>query len=78
VLLLFEAEMKKTLKRVHTHKATSPDSILDCVLRVCADQLAGVFLDIFNMSLLQAVVPSCFKETTIIPVPKKKQGDMPK
>ncbi len=27
--------------------------------------------DIFNISLSQAVVPTCFKATTIIPVPKK-------
>ncbi|KAI3364132.1 hypothetical protein L3Q82_010949, partial [Scortum barcoo] len=38
---------------------------------VCADQLADVFADIFNMSLLQSVVPTCFKETIIVPVPKK-------
>ncbi|KAI3375925.1 hypothetical protein L3Q82_016344, partial [Scortum barcoo] len=40
-------------------------------LKVCADQLADVFADIFNMSLLQSVVPTCFKETIIVPVPKK-------
>ncbi|KAI3369667.1 hypothetical protein L3Q82_024509 [Scortum barcoo] len=40
-------------------------------LKVCADQLADVFADIFNVSLLQSVVPTCFKETIIVPVPKK-------
>eukprot|EP00061_Rhincodon_typus_P013660 g40179.t1 len=39
--------------------------------RSCADQLVEVFTDIFNLSLLQAEVLSCFKKTTIIPVPKK-------
>jgi hypothetical protein len=33
--------------------------------------LAGFFSDIFNLSLSQAVVPTCFKETTIVAVPKK-------
>ncbi len=33
--------------------------------------LTDVFTDIFNISLSQAVVPTCFKATTIIPVPKK-------
>eukprot|EP00061_Rhincodon_typus_P007484 g29226.t1 len=40
-------------------------------LRSCADHLAKVFTDIFNLTLLQPEVPTCFKKTTIIPVPKK-------
>ncbi|KAK1804795.1 hypothetical protein P4O66_003640 [Electrophorus voltai] len=39
--------------------------------RECADQLADVLTDIFNISLSCTVVPTCFKTTTIIPVPKK-------
>ncbi|KAI5619435.1 hypothetical protein C0J50_20832 [Silurus asotus] len=37
----------------------------------CADQLASVLTDIFNISLSQAVVPASFKKTTIILVPNK-------
>ena len=37
----------------------------------CADQLAGVFTDIFNQSLSQSAVPTFFKWATIVPVPKK-------
>ena len=40
---------------------------------MCAAQLAGVFADIFNLSLQSGVVPHCFKKSTIIPVPKKSQ-----
>jgi hypothetical protein len=39
------------------------------VLRTCADQLESVFTDIFNLSLTQSVLPTCFKQTTIVPVP---------
>ena len=42
-------------------------------LRVCADQLAGVFTDIFNMSLLKSVVPTCLKKSTIVHIPKKSK-----
>ncbi|KAI3364660.1 hypothetical protein L3Q82_011442 [Scortum barcoo] len=59
------------LKRINTRKAPGPDGIPGRALKVCADQLADVFADIFNMSLLQSVVPTCFKETIIVPVPKK-------
>ena len=34
------------------------------------DQLASVFTDIFNLSLSESVIPTCFKQTTIVPVPK--------
>ncbi|KAK3569886.1 hypothetical protein QTP86_006751 [Hemibagrus guttatus] len=37
----------------------------------CAEQLADVFTDIFNISLSSTIVPTCLKTTTIIPVPKK-------
>jgi hypothetical protein len=34
-------------------------------------QLAGVFIDIFILSISQSIVPTCFKMSTIVPVPKK-------
>ncbi len=40
-------------------------------LKTCADQLAPIFTQIFNRSLELCEVPSCFKRSTIIPVPKK-------
>ena len=51
--------------------AAGPDGIPSRAFRECADQLAVVFLDIFNLSLTQAVIPTCFKMSTIIAVPKK-------
>ena len=62
---------RKTFKRVNPHNAAHPAGIPNHVLRACADQLAGVFMDIFNLSLSQSAVPTCFKMATIIPVPKK-------
>ena len=43
-------------------------------LRACADQLAGVFTVIFNMSLIESVIPTCFKQTAIVPVPKNTKA----
>ncbi len=42
-------------------------------LKSCADQLAPTFTQIFNRSLELCKVPSCFKCSTIIPVPKKSK-----
>jgi hypothetical protein len=61
----------KTFKSVNPRRAAGPDSIPSRVLKACADQLAGVFTDIFNCSLSQSVVPTFFQLTTIVPVPKK-------
>jgi hypothetical protein len=35
-----------------------------------ADQLASVFTNIFNLSLSESVIPTCFQQTAIVPVPK--------
>ncbi len=44
--------------------ASLPDELKTfyCVLKACAFQLAGVFTDIFNLSLSLSVVPACFKK----------------
>ena len=60
----------------HFHKiiareAQSSDNIPAHVLRDCAEELTDVFIDIFNISQSQAVVPSCVKATPITLVPKK-------
>ena len=33
--------------------------------------MASVFTDIFILSLTESVIPTCFKQTTIVPVSKK-------
>ncbi len=70
VLCLSPADVKKTLSRINPRKAAGPDNIPGRVLRDCAAQLTDVLTDIFNTSLSQAVVPTCLKSTSIIPVPK--------
>ncbi len=70
-LCLSAADVRKTLSRINPRKAAGPDNIPGRVLKDCAAQLTDVLTDIFNTSLSQAVVPTCLKSTTIIPVPKK-------
>ncbi|KAL0195028.1 hypothetical protein M9458_008600 [Cirrhinus mrigala] len=67
---LTSSDVYTALSRINARKAAGPDGIPGRVLRACAEQLAGVFTDIFNMSLAQAAVPACFKSTSIVPVPK--------
>lgn len=62
---------RRTLTRVNSRKATGPDNIPGRMLKESANELADVLTDIFNISLSQAIVPRCFKTSTIIPVAKK-------
>jgi hypothetical protein len=70
VITLSLANVSKTFKQVNIHKAAGPDALSVHILRACADQLASVFTDIFNLSPTGSVILTCFKQTTIAPVPK--------
>eukprot|EP00061_Rhincodon_typus_P013447 g39827.t1 len=65
------ADVRSVFLRVSPRKATGADGVTGHALRSCADQLVDVFTIIFNLSLLQAEVPTCFMKTIINPVPKK-------
>ncbi len=63
--------MRQVFKKNKRRKAPGPDGVSPACLKTCADQLAPIFTQIFNRSLELCEVPSCFKCSTIIPVPKK-------
>ena len=71
VTMLSVADVSKTFKQVNIHKAAGPDGLTGRVLKACAYQLATVLIDIFNLSLTECVILTCFKQTTIVPVSKK-------
>ncbi len=65
------ADVTQSFKRVNVCKAVGPDGIPGRVLRECTFQLAGVFTDIFNLSLSLYVVPSCLKNPPLCPYQRK-------
>ncbi len=73
VITVSEDEVRRELKRVNVRKAARPDGTTGRVLRSCTDQLAGLFTSIFNESLSTSVVPTPFKKSVIIPVPKNSK-----
>ena len=73
-LTLSSTDVCAALSRTNARKAAGPDGIPGRVLRACAGQLTEVLTDIFNMSLAQAAVPTCFKTTSIVPVPKHSKA----
>ncbi|KAK3534809.1 hypothetical protein QTP86_026082 [Hemibagrus guttatus] len=52
--IISEHDVRRAFRRVNTRKVTGPDGISGRVLRACADQLAPVFTEIFNLSLIQS------------------------
>ena len=49
-----------------------PDNFSGRLLKLCAPELCNVFCNIFNWSLKACSVPSIWKNSTVCPVPKKK------
>ena len=66
-LAFTEPEVRKIFRKTHARKAAGPSR----VVKMCASQISGIFTDIFNQSLRHCIIPKCFKQSTIIPVPKK-------
>ncbi len=59
------------LPEAEKKKAPDPEGVTQACLKSCADQLPPIFTKIFNRSLELCEVPSCFKCSTIIPIPMK-------
>ncbi|XP_061612198.1 galactokinase isoform X1 [Phyllopteryx taeniolatus] len=70
-LTIHEQDVRRIFEQQKIKKVAGPDHVSPSCLKVCTDQLAPVFTQIFNRSLELCEVPSCFKCSTIIPVPKK-------
>ncbi len=64
-------DVNRVFRKQKSRKASGREGISPACLKVCADQLAPIFTQIFNRSLELCEVPCCFKRSTIIPVPKK-------
>lgn len=48
-------QVRSTLHRITERKAAGTDGVMGRILKNCADQLAGIFTTIFNLSLLQSL-----------------------
>ncbi|KAL0158979.1 hypothetical protein M9458_047055, partial [Cirrhinus mrigala] len=62
-LKICEGDVCKVFRKQKIRKAKGPDGVSPACLKACAVQLSSIFTLIFNRS--------CFKCSTIIPVPKK-------
>eukprot|EP00061_Rhincodon_typus_P011749 g36999.t1 len=68
------ADIRSIFLGVNPRKVMGLDGVPGRALRSCADQLVKEFTDIFNLSVRQAEVPTCFKKITIIPLTNKTRA----
>ncbi len=61
-LSLSVVDVTRSFKRVNIQKAVGPDGILNGVLKACAFQLAGVFTDIFNLTIPKKNKITCLND----------------
>ncbi len=71
VLKVCVEDVNRVFGKQKSKKDSGPDGVSPACLKVCTEQLAPIFTQIFNRSLELCEVPCCFKRSTIIPVPKK-------
>ncbi len=63
-------DVNRVFRKKKSRKASGPDGISPACLKVCCDQLAPIFTQIFNRYLELCEVPCCFRRSTITPIPK--------
>jgi hypothetical protein len=71
-VVLTEKMVFDSLKRVKVGKAGGPDKISSKVISVLKEQLTPILHKIFQQSLDECVIPTVWKTSEIIPIPKKQ------
>ena len=66
-----EENVKESLLRLNTHKATGPDDLPPILLRAAAEEIAPSLTDIFQTSVRTATLPSLWKVARIAAAHKK-------
>ncbi|KAI4888322.1 hypothetical protein NFI96_008074 [Prochilodus magdalenae] len=64
-------QVRGELRRLHTRKAVGPDRVCPRLLKSCATKLGAALQHIFNLSLRWGRVPTLWKTSCLVPVPKK-------
>jgi hypothetical protein len=70
-LTITKRDVIKSFNKIKIHKACGPDGLLGIVIKECREQLADVFMRLYQISLDTHVVPLMWKMSNIIPIPKK-------
>ena len=72
-----EKDVLRVFQCTNVRKSPGPDGISGQVLKNCATQLSGIFHSIFQASLSLHKVPTLWKTSIVVPVPKKSRPASP-
>ena len=67
-------EVKQVFNKINPSKSCGPDNVKGKVLKCCSNELSFIFTYIFNLSLKHHIIPTLWKTSEIIPVPKKAKN----
>ena len=70
-IILDQDDVQRTFAHTCPRKASGPDGICGRLLHSCSQELAEAWCPIYQKSLDTHTVPSVWKDSVIIPVPKK-------
>ena len=68
--LIWPGEVRKSLNKINTSKATYPSDIPSKIIKKFAFELTEPLTHIFNVSLQEGVFPAIWKQSAITPIPK--------
>ncbi|KAI3370887.1 hypothetical protein L3Q82_007398 [Scortum barcoo] len=71
--LITTDQVRGQLRKLRPRKAAGPDKVCPRLLKTCAAELGEPLQRIFNLSLQIGRVPTLWKTSRIIPVPKKNR-----
>lgn len=76
-LIVHPLQVRKELDRLKQGKAAGPDGISPRLLKSCSTQRCEIFAHLFNLSLQLQRIPTLWKISCLVPVPKKKHPTGP-
>ena len=69
--IISEQDVISALKKLNSHKYSGPDNVSAKVLKECAEELGFIYQHIFQRTTEEHTIPSIWKVSIIVPVPKK-------
>ena len=71
MIVINEDDVVKCLGTIKTGKAAGPDKINGTVLKLCKYPMASILCKIFQLSVDRGIIPTMWKTSEIVPLPKK-------
>ncbi|GFS20034.1 Non-LTR (Long terminal repeat) retrotransposon and domain-containing protein [Elysia marginata] len=72
--IVSENAVAGVFRKVDERKSGGPDILKSLILKHCSDELKSIYTVLFNLFIAEHNLPSAWKTSEIIPVPKKPKS----